>query len=56
QSAKLIKLNDRLIALTSQNQPQIPPKSSLHRQLPSNIPSRHSPSSAWSSQDLHEAD
>ncbi|CAF3354792.1 unnamed protein product [Rotaria socialis] len=56
QNAKLIKLNDRLIALKSQNQPQMTPKYSLHRQLPSNIPLRHSPSPAWSNQDLHEDD
>ncbi|CAF1159923.1 unnamed protein product [Rotaria sp. Silwood1] len=55
QSVKLIKLNDRLNILKSQQQP-LPPKPLLHRQLPSNIPSRHSPLPTWSNQDLPEAD
>ncbi|CAF4212639.1 unnamed protein product, partial [Rotaria sp. Silwood2] len=55
QIVKLIKLNDRLNTLQSQQQP-LPPKPSFRRQLPSSIPSNHSPLPTWSNQDLPEAD
>ncbi|UJR14946.1 hypothetical protein I4U23_001927 [Adineta vaga] len=58
QSAKLIKLNERLATLQSQHQsptiPTIPSRSSLHRQLPSSRPSRQSPLPTWQGQDVPE--
>ncbi|CAF1355817.1 unnamed protein product [Rotaria sordida] len=56
QSVKLIKLNDRLTTLKSQQQPLPTSRPSLHRQLPSTIPSHHSPLPPWSNQDFHEPD
>ncbi len=54
QSAKLVKLNERLTTLQSQQQPISRP--SLHRQLPPTIPSRHSPLPTWSNQEFQEPD
>ncbi len=57
----MVKLNDRLNTLQSQYQPRQPApppasssRSSLNRQLPPTIPSRHSPSPNWSNQDFQE--
>ncbi|CAF0965313.1 unnamed protein product [Adineta ricciae] len=58
QSAKLVKLNERLTSLQPKYQsptiPAIPSRSSLHRQIPSTRPSRQSPLPTWYAQDVPE--
>lgn len=56
----MVKLNDRLNTLQTQNQPPPPPSSSsrpsLNRQYPPNIPPRPNQTPTWTNQDFHEPD
>ena len=50
----MVKLNERLTTLHSQQSLPPPPRPSLPRQLPPNIPSRHSPLPTWSNPEFEE--